>query len=340
VSGNEQPRQLSFFPPEPDRAAGRARKPQCLDPQSEATLSAFADYRLAQGAAPATARSEIGQLRSLCHAVGTSSRPVPLTNLLAATDALAAALAGLASVVGLSTNQLRLRALGRFAQFCEDYLGIPCDRQLDLLYQRLPARRPPNWHHTGVVVGGMRDRRTRLGRTMLAQDLAAVAAARPTGSGYREVRDRALLALACHTGLRIAELAARGRRTFGPAYTPGPGGAGPVFRDPATSCALTERQVFAVVKRALTAAGFPRAGQTDLRRALLHYLRGQGLSDHEAMVATGIKDARTFDRLMERVRRLLAQRVIQEHQAGEGDDATIRAAARREVSDPDAWPPG
>ncbi len=204
---SEQIHQLRLLPPEPDRAAARARKPQRLDPESETTLLAFADSRLAQSAAPATARGEMDQLRSLCHTAGTQGRPVPLANLLSATDARAAALAGFASDVRVSTNRFRLRALGQFAHFCEDCLGIPCDRQLDLQYRRLPARRRPSWNHTGVVVGGARARRTRIGRTMLAHDLAVVAAAAPTGSGYREVRDRALVALACYTGLRIAELA-------------------------------------------------------------------------------------------------------------------------------------
>jgi hypothetical protein len=117
----------------------------------------------------------------------------------------------------------------------------------------------------------------------------------------------------------LAALDAVGRRRFSGAY--GVGGEGPVFRrDGGDGAALSERQAFAIVKAALVRAGFPRAGQRDLRRAFAQWLLYRGLSDHEAMLTMGIRDARTFDALLLPVRRLDAQRIVAEHREMACDD--------------------
>jgi integrase len=337
---------LAFSPSSPER------RKLLVDSESEFILSAFIEFRRASGAAPATARSEASQLRSLCHAASATERPLPVLQVPMATGALVNVLSGLATETSVATNRLRLRALGQFVTFCSNQLGITFTRELDALYRELPRGPAPNWNHTGVEVGGTRAPRASMGKTLLAKDLVAVIAAGPTGSTYRDVRDRALLASACYTGLRFGELAAlrweqiasgrditiirlvragnpvnlrgyglsitaltalavRGRRHFGVSYRVGGGGL--VFRrEDQPEAGISERHVFAIVKRALSIAGFPHARQRDLRRAFLHWLGAQGLSDHEAMAVAGIRDARTLDALLERVRRLNAQRFIAE----------------------------
>ena len=349
---NQGIRQLTLFALSPDAKDDRARRARRLDPDSESILEEFAVYRRGSGAAASTARQEASQLRALCHAVGATGRPVSLMVLLHASDALADRLTGQCGEVSFSTNQARLRALGSFVQFCASRDGVALTRELEAIYERLPRRRTRSWNHTGVVLGGTRERQTPTGKTMLARDLSAVVAAGPSGSAYRAVRDRTLLVCVCFSGSRLQELAslrweqlqvradvvhiavrrgaaevvlpgygdvptalralaACGRRRFGADY--GFGGVGPVFRrDQPSHGAISERQAFAVVKRALVRAGFPHAGQRDVRRAFVHWLTAQGLSDHEAMLAVGISEARTLDALLERVRRLNAQRVVAE----------------------------
>jgi len=377
---NDPVKQLTLFSLDPDRSHHTVRQSQYLDADSEEVLAAFISYRLAQGAAPATARAEAGQLRSLCHAVKASSDPVPVRHLLQETDALVSLIAGSGPEVSTSTNRLRLRALGSFAMFASERFGISLDQELEAVYRRLPHRRPPSWNHTGVVVGGTRGRRRQTGKTMLAGDLAAVVARGPGGSGYQAVRDRVLLTCACYTGLQLSELAGlhweqiechgpvvriqvrradhemvlrgadsvsmalialgiRGRQRFGPTY--GLDRTGPVFRcDQAVGGAISERQALRVLKQALTKAGFPEASQYEVTRAFVHWLLLQGLSGHEAMAVAGIRDARTFDRLMERVRRLMAQRVVHEHQEIDGPAGGDEAEPGPGASDPGGWPPG
>jgi integrase len=356
---NDAIRQLPLLAQSSHQFDGRTRRSRHLDRDSEALLEEFVGYRRAQGAAASTARHETSQLRFLCHTIGEAGRPRPPMALLLATDALVDHLSGRDDAVSATTSQARLRALGHLARFCAEWRGVVLTHKLEAIYERLPRRRPRAWNHTGVVLGGTRERRTPVGKTMLAHDLPQILEAGPHGATYRAVRDRALLVCACFTGLRLQELAAlcweqlepdttlvrirarrgdvevvlpgygvvptalgalvaRGRR-FGPSYRFG--GTGPVFRrDQPPHAAISERQAFAIVKRALVGAGFPRAGQRDVRRAFVHWLLAQGLSDHEAMLAAGIRDARTVDALLERVRRLNAQRVVAELREGEPDE--------------------
>jgi integrase len=165
-------------------------------------------------------------------------------------------------------------------------------------------------------------------------------------------RDRALVALQCFSGLRPEEIVGlrwedlateltpdgyygltasverNGRRVRLP--LPGPaavavealadamGGtikslSGPVIRVRGrTVRALSYRAARAILQQACRRAGLRSIESIQLRAACAHWLRSQGLSDHEVAVVMGLTRVRSVDRLLRRHAALDAQRAVRE----------------------------
>ena len=169
----------------------------------------------------------------------------------------------------------------------------------------------------------------------------------------RSTRDRALVAVQCFSGLRAEEalalrwedvatdLAGGGRFGLTAAVRrgdrsvrlllPGPSGAamealrdhaeqlgapasGPVFRASGRSDRpLGYRGARKILVAACHRAGLPAAGAADLRAGCAHWLRSQGLSEHEVAMVLGLARVRSVDRLLSRHAALDAQRRVREH---------------------------
>jgi len=83
---------------------------------------------------------------------------------------------------------------------------VDAEAVLAAVASRLPARPGTRWYTDSVVLGGVRGRRRRRCPTLSPADLRAVVDA-VAGTGFRGVRDRALVALHCFSGLRPGEIA-------------------------------------------------------------------------------------------------------------------------------------
>jgi integrase len=216
----------------------------------------------------------------------------------------------------------------------------------------LPAHRSKGWHSTGTMVAGAPGRRRRRGPTLDAADLRRMVDAAGAVGGTNAVRDGALVALHCFSGLRpeeivglrwedlTTELTAKGHYGLTASVErserrvslilPGPaaeaiealartaGGtieslAGPVFRSRGTmSQPLSYRAARDVLQNACRWAGLPLVDAASLRAACAHWLRNQGLSDHEVAAVLGLARVRSVDRLLQRHAALDAQRRVRE----------------------------
>jgi len=169
-------------------------------------------------------------------------------------------------------------------------------------------------------------------------------------------RNRALVAIQCFSGLRAEEVVALrwgdietrltptgyygltavverdGRRLRLP--LPGPIGEAlenlrrladgpsadpsePVFRTRRRPCGrLRYRAARNVLVGACRRAGFPPMEAAELRAGCAHWLRTQGLSDHEVAEVLGLARVRSVDRLLVRHAALDAQRRVREHIRG------------------------
>jgi integrase len=179
-----------------------------------------------------------------------------------------------------------------------------------------------------------------------------VDAAGENGEGNRVERDRALVALQCFCGLRPKEIVRLrwedlstqltsagyygltatvdrgGRRVRLPLPAPSAeaveelarisGGtvgylSGPVIRTrEKLPRALSYRAARDIVRNACRRAGLPSLESSELRAACAHWLRSQGLSDHEVAAVLGVVKVRTVDRLLHRHAALDAQRAVGE----------------------------
>jgi integrase len=201
-------------------------------------------------------------------------------------------------------------------------------------------------------VAGAPGRRRRRGPTLDAVDLQRIVNAAGTGGVGNVFRDRALVVLHCYSGLRAeeivrlcwedlaAELTVSGY--YGRTATvernerlvrlmlPGPasdaigalavasGGtietlSGPVFcARAAPGRPLSYRAGRDVLRDACRRAGLPSIDSTSLRAACAHWLRRQGMSDHEVADVLGLVRVRSVDRLLQRHAALDAQRAVRE----------------------------
>jgi integrase len=230
-------------------------------------------------------------------------------------------------------------------------LGRDPDADLAAVDSLLPARRSTGWHTSGTLVAGTTGRRRRRGPTLDAADLRRIVDAAEVG-GKQPRRDRALAALHCFSGLRPEEivglqwedlrtdLTAIGR--YGMTATvvrdgrqtqlllPAPAAevvealastlgrpvdalTGYVFRARgAPGRPLSYRAARTVLERACRRAGLPAVESVALRAAFAHWLRSQGLSDHEAAAVLGLARVKSVDRLLRHHAALDAQRTVRE----------------------------
>jgi integrase len=344
-------RQIPLFdPPAGSARASSAEHRRAGD--AEDLLTAFRDARLAEGAHPHSVRREVGQLRALLRAAETAGRAATLETLLADLDVLAELLREPPTAISRSTGRDRLRAIQRLIRIVGPMLGRDPSVDLAALDALLPTRRPTGWHATGVLVAGISGRRRRRGPTLDAADLRRIVDAAGAATGGRPIRDRALVALHCFSGLRPeeivrlrwedldTELSASGRYGLAAAVArdgrqvklllPGPaseaierlahtmGGtvesrSGSVFRARGMpDRPLSYRAARDVLQDACRRAGLPRVESVALRAACAHWLRSQGLSDHEVASVLGLARVRSVDRLLRHHAALDAQRIVRE----------------------------
>ena len=323
-----------------------------LEPQDERRLASFRRARVAEGAHPQSVRREISQLRSLLREARAIRPSVSLAALFSDMDLLAQALTEPLTPISQPTGRTRLLAAQRFMQTIGPSLGRDPITDVAELDARLPARRSGGWHTTGTLVAGAAGRRRRRGPTLDAADLFRIVDAAGEGCGPYAQRDRALVALLCFSGLRPEEivrlrwedlsielnadgrygLAATMTRRSGrltlvlptPASDPitdlarAAGGSieslsGPVvYARGAQKKPLSYRAARDILTEACERAGLPPADAAALRAAGAHWLRSQGLSDHEVATVLGLARVSSIDRLLQRHTALDAQRIVRE----------------------------
>jgi len=256
--------------------------------------------------------------------------------------------------ISRATGRARLVAVQRFLRVMGPAMGRDPAADLAVLDTLLPARASPGWHSAGTLVAGQASRRRPRGPTLDAADLHRILeAAGDAEAPMRAIRDRALVAVQCFSGLRAEEalalrwedvatdLAGAGR--FGLTATvrrgdrsvrlllPGPSGEAmealrdyaqrpgalasePVFRAGGRSDRpLSYRGARKILVAACRRAGLPAAVSADLRAGCAHWLRSQGLSEHEVAMVLGLARVRSVDRLLSRHVALDAQRRVREH---------------------------
>jgi integrase len=231
-------------------------------------------------------------------------------------------------------------------------LGRDPSADLAALDALLPGRRSTGWHTSGAIIAGTPGRRRRRGPTIDATDLRRIVDAAGAEGGSLALRDRALVALHCFTGLRpeevvrlrwedlATELTANGHYGLtvtverngrrGSLILPGPaadtievlaramGGTIESLSGP-VCCArghpdrpLSYRAARDVLQQACRRAGLPGVEAASLRAACAHWLRSQALSDHEVAAVLGLARVRSVDRLLRHHAALDAQRTVRE----------------------------
>jgi integrase len=343
--------QLTLFSSETDAApptSGSCR----LDPVSERLLASFQDVRLAQGAHPRSARRETSQIRAVMRDAGMQESPTPLRDVFADPSAIARALTEPTVPIARSTGRTRLLAVQRFIMVMGAMLKREPVADLAALDVLLPAHRSAGWHTAGAMVACAPGRRRRRGPTLDAIDLRRIVDAAGGTGGSNSVRDRALVALHCFSGLRpeeivrlrwedlATELSASGH--FGLTASVGRNGrrvslilpepaadavmaharslggtieslSGPVFSPRgAAGQPLSYRAARDVLQDACRQVGLPLVDAASLRAACAHWLRSQGLSDHEVAAVLGLVRVRSVDRLLRHHVALDAQRTVRE----------------------------
>lgn len=338
------PLALPVDPPHPPRR-------KSSDLACQAWLAFFSDTRHAEGAHPRSVEREVSQIRSLAREAEEAGHPCGLAALVADPKVIAHVLLEPKRQISRSTGRARLIAVQRFIRAIVAASGHEEAEVLRRLDALLPARPADKWHAAGTQVAGLMGRRS-LGPTLDGSDLMRIVG-HPVQAGSPPIalRNRALVAVACFSGLRAEEIAAlrwedldregtesgrhgltaRVRRNeahrrlpvLGPAPdalaalkdrrgTDGPR-SGPVFwRQGRPGRALSYRSVRAIVCDACRRAGFGPVEQIELRAAFAWWLKVHGLSDHEAAAALGLVRVRSLDRLLDRHRELQAQRNVRE----------------------------
>jgi integrase len=322
------------------------------DDDSCRLLIAFEEARVHEGAHPRSAQREVSQLRALLREARSVSQGATLRALFTDLGLLARLLREPATVISRSTGRVRLLAVQRFIRIIGQELGRDPAVDLVALDALLPTRRSTGWHTTGTLVAGAPGRRRRRGPTLDAADLRRLVDAAGAGPIAQAPRDRALVALHCFSGLRpeeivrlrwedlSTEMTASGH--YGLTATverggrhahlllPGPASdavealagaaagsveflTGPVFcAHGASGQPLSYRAARDVLQDAFRRAGLPTVESVALRAACAHWLRSQGLSDHEVAAVLGLAKVRSVDRLLRHHAALDAQRTVRE----------------------------
>jgi integrase len=251
-----------------------------------------------------------------------------------------------------ATVRARLLALQRFIHHMGPSLGRDPKSYLAALDARIPSRRSRGWHTAGTLVGGTDRRRRRRSPTLDGADLQRLVKAAGETGGTHAQRDRALVALHCFSGLRpeeivqshwddfTIEVSAAGRYSIVVTVKrrggsldlllPAPAAdevanlarsqagvieslSGPVFcARGARSHPLSYRAARDVLQRSCRRAGLPTIDAAALRAACAHWLRAQGLTDHEVGAVLGLARVRSVDQLLRHHAALDAQRAVRE----------------------------
>jgi len=319
---------------------------------SASLLMSFEGTRIADGAHPQSVRREVSQLRALLREATKFSPSVTVQSLFTDLDLLAHVLRDPSTVISRATGRVRLLAAQRFIQVVGPSLGRHPDSDLADLDARLPTRRSPGWHASGVLVAGKAGRCRRRGPTLDVTDLQRLVNAAGADGGSHVRRDRVLVALHCFSGLHPQEIVhlrwqdlntelttsghygltaavhRGGRRMH--VFLPPPasteiealadslGQSIPTMSGPVLSVRstpgrpLSYRAARDVVDAACRSVGLPPMDSASLRAACAHWLRSQGLSDHEVADVLGLTRVRSVDRLLQRHDALDAQRTVRE----------------------------
>jgi integrase len=344
-------KQLALFSRD-DIVTGAVTERHHSDDDSGPLLVMFEAARVAEGAHARSVKREVSQLRSVLREAKMVDPTVTLRTLLADVDLLARCLREPSAMISRTTGRVRLLAVQRCMRVIGPPLGRTPEADLAALDARLPGRRSTSWHTTGTLTAGTSGRSRRRGPTLAAADLRRLVDVAGAGDDAHAVRDRTLVALLCFTGLRpeevvrlrwenlSTELTADGRYGLAAAVgrngrcirllVPEPAAAeiealagsigrpieelsGPVL------CArgvpdrpLSYRAARDVLQGAFRRAGLPPIDSTALRAACGHWLRSQGLSDHEVANVLGLARVRSVDRLLRQHTALAAQRTVRE----------------------------
>ena len=322
------------------------------DADTERLLATFRAARAAEGAHPRSVAREVSQLRALVREAGTVDPAITLRALLADIGLIARSLREPTAAISRSTGRARLLAVQRCIRIVGPSLGREPGVDLAALDTRLPARRSSGWHTIGTLVAGRAGRRRRWGPTLDAVDLRRLIDAAGAIGEPCALRNRALVALHCFSGLRPEEIVrlrwedlateltrdgrygltatvARGdRRVRLLLPEPAPatvdalaafcGAAIEVMSGPVISARgasgrqLSYRAARDVLHDACRQAGLPIMDAVSLRAACAHWLRAQGLSDQEVAAVLGLARVRSVDRLLRHHAALDAQRSVRE----------------------------
>ena len=310
-----------------------------IDDRWKHLLRLFRQRRSQEECDDATTRKEVSQLRSLarlaCRKGFTPESVFRLPSLLA--DILLHPSAAIAK----SAGNARLIAAQRFIRLCGTEIGIQDpDSFLDSLHAELPSQGGSQWHNDGTIVAGGKRRKRSQNPTLLPSHLNLIVSGGFPGSSYRHVRNRALLAAHCFTGLRPEEIVdltttqllqvAGSRLTYAEIWRNGTPMRLPIVddamfhirahlasqsqegfiftRSQSDPKLLTVRAARNLVQEACFNVGLPAMTATELRSAFAFLLKGRDLSDHEVASVLGLKQVRTVDRLLARHKELAAQR--------------------------------
>jgi hypothetical protein len=201
-------RQLSLFDDAPP-SEGYGR----LDVGSEGFLEAFAGGVWMKARAPLCAAGDITVALARPRVRGKQP-PAPTCGGLRRPRPDWQGTPRAAGAISRSTGRTRLRAIHRFMRIVGPRLGRVPEADVAALDALLPARPDASWHSAGTLVAGTAGRRRRRGPTLDGADLQRIVDAVGNRGVELDVRDRALAAVACFSGLRIEEALALRWRTW------------------------------------------------------------------------------------------------------------------------------
>lgn len=315
-------------------------------------LEIYRSNRMLEGAHPRSVKREISQIRAIAQECRMIGGVVEIADIFADLGLVATALLEPSKPISRSTGRSRLISIQRFVRITSSYFDCDARDMLEHLDALLPSKSDTSWHSSGILVAGTRHRRRQRGPTLGAQDLHRILQFTGQGRDRYSVRNHALVSLHCFSGLRPEEIVGlkwphvnvEGREADSYALSvsvnrqstsfelPLPrqsaellialaysqGGTiksltGPVFCPYGGSRqTLSYRSARDILKSACRRAGFPAVEAVDLRAAYAHWLRAQGLSDHEVASVLGLERVRSVDRLLNRHHALDAQRRVRE----------------------------
>lgn len=319
-----------------------------IDAESEQLIQQFRSVRLSAGAQVNSVAREASQLRSVVRSACRRFGSITLADLCADPHRLSDALSFPPTEIARSTARARVVAVQRFLAVIGLRLELNHQAILRQVVDLLPISPGAGWHRTGVLQVGAQTRRRVRGPTLSPTDLADIVSAAASVPDSRGIRDRALVALHCFSGLRPHEIAAlawedvtnavsapqrvdlriKVARAGGVSAIPlSPAAAeplrawasycrkhgskllGPVFNSPRNAgAALSERASREIVRAACFRAGFPAVESVSLRSACAYWLSSQQLQPHQIAQIMGIARVQTIDRLLKRHMALDAQR--------------------------------